>query len=657
MQSGGGRPTELGAAVISEFLSATALFRDLGSSVADQVSGHVRARDFSAGETILSAGYRGGELGIVFAGNVDVCRVDALSGAKTRLGELGVGESFGEVAAVIDLGEPTAIVAEGDSTILFLPKAVVGQLASKLAPFALALAKRISNRLIRLSTTALRGDKSSSAPPPPTTAPTQTKPDNADDRGVRLVRVASFQLEEETLRLVPARLIHQQRALPLQLKGRTLTMGLVDPFSPSALAELKRTIPTVDFDIVAITQDDFNQTIVKLKLDSSSARGAGRDRISADEVVYDMSDSERESDNAVRVIGDEVVNLATSIIVSGVQMSASDIHVENDASGIRVRYRVGGVLIDWDQFVPGSYAKGLVGRFKVLAGLDITERRRPQDGRIGLRVGRREIDLRLSSVPAMRGEKLVMRIFEAANMMRPLDQVFVHPTTLNNVRESLNLPYGAIIVAGPTGSGKSSTLYAALGERKRTRPDSNIIMLEDPVEYRLEGVTQIQVNPQVELTFARILRAVLRQDPDVLMVGEIRDRETAELALEAAMTGHLLLTSIHANNALAAVQRLINIGCEQTAIAQSLALVLVQRLVGRMCSHCVVNETPPPILHQTLAKRGIVEASAPVPLPRARGCDACNQTGQAGRIAVIESLLVTDAVRNELMAGTPLGRS
>ncbi len=618
MQAIGGHRRELGTAVIADFISSTDLFRDMNKSVCNQVSNHIQALEFSTGETILASGHRGGEIGIVFTGKVDACQVDALSGKKTRTGEIGVGGSFGEVAAVLELGEPIAIIAATKTTILIVPKTVVAQLSGKLAPFSLALAKRISNRLIRSSTIALRTDKPSSGPPTSAQQPTSIP----DERGVRMVRVSAYPLDEDTLRLVPSKLIQKQRVLPLALSERTLTVGLVDPFSPSVIAELKRTIPTVDFDIVAITQDDFNQTMVKLKLDSGATRAGRENRISIDEVVYDLADQERESENKVRVMGDEVVNLATSIIVAGIQLSASDIHIENDASGIRVRFRVGGLLVDWDQYIPGSYAKGLIGRFKVLAGLDITQHRRPQDGRIGLRVGRREIDLRLSTVPAMRGEKLVMRIFEAANMMRPLEQVFIHPATLQNVREALNLPYGAIIVAGPTGSGKSSTLYAALGERKRARPDTNIIMLEDPVEYRLEGVTQIQVNPAVDLSFASILRAVLRQDPDVLMVGEIRDRETAELALEAAMTGHLLLTSLHANNALSAIQRLVNIGCEETAIAQSLALVLVQRLVGKMCSHCVVNEAPPPILHQTLAKRGILEASAPVPLPRARGCDA-----------------------------------
>jgi type IV pilus assembly protein PilB len=305
--------------------------------------------------------------------------------------------------------------------------------------------------------------------------------------------------------------------------------------------------------------------------------------------------------------------------------------------------------------VPQSFAKGLAARFKVLSGLDITERRLPQDGRIGVKIGRREIDLRVSTLPASRGEKIVMRIFEASNMMRPLEHIFMEQNTLNSVRKTLNRPFGAIVVAGPTGSGKSSTLYAALNERRKTRPDTNIIMVEDPIEYRLQGVTQVQVNHQINLDFAKVLRAMLRQDPDVIMVGEVRDRETAELALEAAMTGHLLFTSLHANNAIGVVQRLENLGCNRTMISQSLALVLIQRLARRLCKRCSTTEVPPPALLESLAAKGLVDKAAPVPLPHAVGCPECNQTGFSGRIAVIESMNFSDEIRNELMAGTPLG--
>jgi type II secretory ATPase GspE/PulE/Tfp pilus assembly ATPase PilB-like protein len=315
---------------------------------------------------------------------------------------------------------------------------------------------------------------------------------------------------------------------------------------------------------------------------------------------------------------------------------------------------VQGELYSWDQPVPVSHGKGLVARLKVLAGLDVTERRLPQDGRLGVRVGKREVDIRISTIPTSRGEKVALRVFEAATMLRPLEAIFHDTVILEALHTALQRPYGAIVIAGPTGSGKTSSLYAALGERVRARPDTNVLTVEDPIEYRLSGVTQIQVNHAVDLGFAQVLRAMLRQDPDVIMVGEVRDDNTAQLALEAAMTGHLMLTSLHANNAVGVVQRFEHLGCPRPLIGQSLALVLVQRLARRLCPRCTTTEVPPPIVLSNLAAHGIVEAGRNVALPRAVGCPACNQTGYSGRVAVVEMLALDDALRAQIMAAAPI---
>ncbi len=250
-----------------------------------------------------------------------------------------------------------------------------------------------------------------------------------------------------------------------------------------------------------------------------------------EQLVFDLADQERDAKQA-GPIGDEVVALANRLIAQAIERGASDVHVDHTAAGPRVRFRVQGQLYGWDHAIPAGHGKGLVSRLKVLAGLDVTERRLPQDGRIGVRVGRREVDIRISTIPTSRGEKVALRVFEAAAMLRPLEAIFSDPATLDAARGALQRPHGAIVVAGPTGSGKTSTLYAAVGERVRTRPDSNVLTVEDPIEYRLAGVTQVQVNHAVDLGFARVLRAMLRQDPDVIMVGEVREEETARLALE-----------------------------------------------------------------------------------------------------------------------------
>jgi type IV pilus assembly protein PilB len=526
---------------------------------------------------------------------------------------------------------------------------VIDQLTRRLPGFAMALARRVAQRLVH------ERRSEPAAAPAATPAPAPVGRSGPTDQ-IPFVRIDAFELTGELLDLIPARLIHQTRSIPLSLRDRTLTVGMVDPHSPAAIGELRRALSTVDIEVVAVSADDWSRQVVRHKLDSGRARRPSAAQVRAEEVVFDHADAEREGEAQLRVIGDDVVRVASQIVAAAVGMSASDIHIEAESTGVRIRFRVAGMLADWQQAVPPTYARGLVARFKVLAGLDITERRRPQDGRIGLRVGHREIDLRVSTMPTMRGEKVVMRVFEGATMMQPLDQIFVDPPTLKAVREVLDRPYGAVVVAGPTGSGKSSTLYAALAERKTTRPDSNIVMIEDPVEYRLDGVTQIQVNHQIDLTFSKVLRSVLRQDPDVIMVGEIRDRDTSVLALEAAMTGHLLLTSVHANNAISVLQRLENLGSSRTAIAQSVALILVQRLVSRLCAECVVTEPPPPILHQALTDKGISDPLSPAPLPRSKGCARCDNTGVSGRIAVIESLLIDDELRHQLMVGTSLSQ-
>jgi len=647
----------LDSATVAEFLSATALFRNCERGVVDKIAPHLVATEYSPGEIIFRAGSPDQGLGIVFAGRVAVRQINAATGAALTMEEVRVGDSFGEVGAVMATVQANEIVAEDNSTILLVGKEVVAQLISKIAPFAQALAKRMASKLVLASVSALRAGGSAMAAPGPSVAPAPPPMATAATPvdGIKFVRVSSYPINDKLIAMLAQKTIQQQRVLPLELRGKTMVVGMVDPFNAAAQAEVRRTLSTVDVEIVAIGLDDFNEAFVRFRLDPAAAvRGKAADQIAPDSLVFDAADQERDAAKAVGVIGDEVVQMANRVIAAAIERNASDIHVEADTTGVRVRFRTQGQLIDWDQFVAPSYAKGLIARYKVLSGLDITERRLPQDGRIGLRIGRREIDLRVSTMPASRGEKVVMRLFEAATLMRPLETVFMEPRSLAALRATINKPYGAMIIAGPTGSGKSSTLYASLGERKRTRPDTNIVTVEDPIEYRLSGITQVQVNHSVNLGFSKVLHAMLRQDPDVIMVGEVRDEDTAQIALEAAMTGHLLFTSLHANNAVGVIQRLQNLNCSRALIAQSLGLVVVQRLARKLCAKCSATEIPPPILLDSLHARGLADRAAPVPLPRAVGCAECNQTGYSGRIAVLEILQMTDQVRAQIMADVPL---
>ncbi|MCA1828840.1 MAG: GspE/PulE family protein, partial [Myxococcales bacterium] len=472
---------------------------------------------------------------------------------------------------------------------------------------------------------------------------------------IKFAEIRDFDLSPSVLSMVPSKLVRSFRLLPVKLSGNVLTVGMVNPRDNAALAELRRTLQTVEVKPVAIGLEDYTSALVRLKLDDTGkTRTATAAKINPDSFQFEtIADQERDA-ASTRTVGDDAIRLVNRIIASGIEREASDIHIEPTAQNFRVRFRVNGVLQDWNETIPVSMSlKGITARIKVLAGLDITERRLPQDGRIGLSLGKRDIDLRVSTLPANRGEKIALRILEAAGSTRQLEQIFFDNSVLSATRKALNRPYGGVLIAGPTGSGKTSTLYSLLNERKVTRPDTNIMMVEDPIEYRLPGVTQVQVNSAAGLGFAQVLRAMLRQDPDVIVLGEMRDQESALLALEAAMTGHLLLSSVHANNAIAALQRLENLGCGRALIAQSVALVLVQRLVRKLCSACRKLDVPAPALMESLVSRKIVD-SREQPLARAVGCDACAGSGYVGRAVVVEALQINDSVRDAISAGKPL---
>ncbi len=651
----GGRGGALLPSVVAEFLTSTSLFRQVDRAVVDKVAPHLVITEHGPGSVIVRAGTPEGQIGLLFSGRASLRQINAATGTATVLEEVRQGDFFGEVAALLGTAQAYEVYAEDACVVFTLGKDVLGQLAGKIAPFAHALARRTAMRSVQAGVTALRsGGVSGAAIPVPPVAAAAPAADAAAADGVRFVRIATYDPGEKVISLVPAKAIAQYRLLPLELRGKTLTIGMVDPFNAAAVSELRRILAAVDLNIVAVNADEFNEAFLRLRIDPAVAGRAHAVMTTPEQMQFDSTVDEPVT-KQVNVIGDEVVQLASRIIATAIDRQASDIHIEGESIGVKVRFRVQGSLQDWESFVAASFAKGLIARIKVLAGLDITERRLPQDGRIGLRVGKRDVDLRVSTLPTLRGEKVVMRLFEAGNMMRPLDAIFLEAKTLALVRAVLNKPYGALIVAGPTGSGKSSTLYSCLNERRKARPDTNIVTVEDPIECRLTTCTQVQVNHAVDLGFAKVLRAFLRQDPDVILVGEVRDSETAMLALEAAMTGHLLFTSLHANNAIAAIQRLENLGCSRTLISQSVSLILVQRLARKLCTRCVKTDVPPPIMMESLAARGLAGKAAPIAMPRAVGCGECNGSGYAGRVAVLEALELKDNTKNMLMAGMALG--
>jgi type IV pilus assembly protein PilB len=643
---------------VEAFLSRAVLFRKCDPSIIAKVAPLLHGLECPKGAPLIVAGAANDGLGIVFSGRVELQLPDG-SGAEV----LQSGDHFGEAALLTGEPSPYGAITIEPSRILWLPGTIAQSMFARVPAITDALGRRLAAQVGRLA--ALQRGPAAVAPEMvavdaaiaavPQPGQPALGPAQPSQQVVPFVELADYDLQPAVLALISTKLMRLHRILPLALDGHTLTVGMVAPRNTAALAELRRTLQTVELAVVAISQDDFNHAVARFRLDPAVAARPGKGpSVNPDSLVFETAAEEREP-APVRGVGDDVIRFVNRLIVAGLDREASDIHIEPTAGAPRVRFRIHGALEEWAEPLPSSAAlKAVSARIKVLAGLDITERRLPQDGRIGISAGKREVDLRVSTLPANRGEKIVLRILEAAGSTRPLEQIFFEANTLQTVRRALNRPYGAILVGGPTGSGKTSTLYSALNERKTTRPDTNIMMVEDPIEYRLQGVTQVQVNPGAGLSFAHALRAMLRQDPDVIVVGETRDNETAQLALESSMTGHLVLTSLHANNAVGGIQRLENLGCGRQLIAQSLALVLVQRLVRKLCGNCRQVGPTPPALLETLVARKVIDPRINPPLPHAVGCDACGRTGYVGRAVVVESLSITDEVRNALAAGRPL---
>jgi type IV pilus assembly protein PilB len=335
-----------------------------------------------------------------------------------------------------------------------------------------------------------------------------------------------------------------------------------------------------------------------------------------------------------------VIKLANLILVQAVKDRASDVHIEPFEKTVRLRYRVDGVLSDATP-PPKQMQLALASRFKIMSSLDIAERRLPQDGRMRIRVGGKDYDLRVSIMPTVHGEKIVLRLLDKSNLSASIDKLGLDGETFQQFKTAIDAPHGLILVTGPTGSGKTTTLYSALNELNS--PAFNIITVEDPVEFQIPGINQVPVRKEIGLSFANALRSILRQDPDIIMIGEIRDTETAEIAVEAALTGHQVLSTMHCNDAPGAIARLDDMGIAPFLISSSVILACAQRLMRRICSHCKEPVTYPTKMYQDLSiDLSIFDG---VTLYRGRGCERCKNTGYAGRLAIIEAMTVSDELR------------
>ncbi|MGG1614445.1 GspE/PulE family protein [Paenibacillus phoenicis] len=454
--------------------------------------------------------------------------------------------------------------------------------------------------------------------------------------GIPHVTLSRFQIDAKLSQVIPEQMARRYQVLPIRVDGRKLMVAMADPLDLFIIDDLRM---STGFTIepAIISRGELQRGIARLYglQDSMNEMfkdlGAGTAQIEVEDAVIQGEDS-------------PVVRLVQQMIEQAVRLGASDIHVDPMETQLAIRYRIDGQLRN-ERTIPKSMQGVIIARLKILGNLNIAERRLPQDGRIKMLVDGQTIDIRLSSLPTVHGEKIVMRLLDLAEGVKGLDKLGMTEQTLSLFRRMIEKQHGMVLLTGPTGSGKTTTLYSAL--QHLNREETNIITVEDPVEYTLDGVNQMQVHPAAGLTFARGLRSILRQDPNIIMVGEIRDLETAEIAIRASLTGHLVFSTLHTNDAVSTVVRLRDMGIEPYLIASSLIGIVAQRLVRCICPDCKTAYTPDRQEMIYLERLGIQTDK----LYRGNGCGTCGKTGYRGRMAVHEALLISDDLRTAIVEG------
>jgi type IV pilus assembly protein PilB len=464
--------------------------------------------------------------------------------------------------------------------------------------------------------------------------------------GLEFRRITPEDVDKQVFGRLEADYIRRSSIVPMQVEDDRLIVATSEPSNVFALEDVKRQTG-MELDVVVCTPDDISAVC-------DAFREEPADYV-LDDIINDMTevevvqDEEDISEDLEKMAGQSpVIKFVNYLISNAVREGASDIHIEPKEKITKIRYRIDGVLFEVMQ-APPKMQPAIVSRIKIMANLDISERRLPQDGKIAALVGGRAIDLRVSTLPISHGEKTVIRILDSKSITRGLDNVGMEPDVREVFREQIALPHGILLVTGPTGSGKSTTLYSALGEMDGTR--LNVSTVEDPVEYQLDMCNQVQVNEKTGLTFAGALRSLLRQDPDIIMVGEIRDNETARIAVQAALTGHLVLSTLHTNDAATSITRLVNIGIEPYLIAASMNAAVAQRLVRRICNKCKEQYEIPPQMRKYIERAGVGAEE----LMHGKGCDACRGSGYVGRAGIFELLVIDDKFRDMINKDSSVG--
>ncbi|HOV90990.1 MAG TPA: ATPase, T2SS/T4P/T4SS family [Syntrophorhabdaceae bacterium] len=611
-------------------LKNSELFKSLNEDELRALANQLKERIYPPNTAIVREGAQGDSMFIISNGKVEIKKREPSLGVDLTIASLENGACFGEMALLTGNPRSATVMAVVPTSVYVLDKKDFEKLLLEHRSISLSLNKIVAERIESLNA----------------------------QKGMGMISLAKLKLDSDVLSLIPEQLIKKYKMLPIAYSNSTLSLAMVNPNDLLAIDEVRKYIKGLALEPVVISEQDFKAFMEKEYVEIMK-KGEEKAEVNIDSILESMDnvqsdflkdveiEESKEEDIGITDLQNEaqeapIIKLTNNIIAMALKKGASDIHIEPMEKSLRVRYRIDGVLRE-EMVLPRKVILPLVSRVKIISKLDITERRLPQDGRITMKLGSKSIDFRVSTIPTKFGEKICTRILDKSNTAMGLDKLITHKPTLDLVREMIAKPYGIIYVTGPTGSGKSTTLYSALAEKNSI--DVNISTVEDPIEYDLAGINQVQVNPDIGLDFARVLRAFLRQDPDIILVGETRDKETAKIAVEAALTGHLVFTTLHANDAPSTFMRLNEMGIEPFLTSTSIIGIIAQRLVRRICPQCKEKYRPESVILKYLGLEDGVE------LYKGKGCDACGLSGYKGRVGVYEVLMVNESVRHLIAEG------
>jgi type IV pilus assembly protein PilB len=641
------------------YLNQVQLFSALDYDDCLKVESRLKAREFVPMQVIVREGGPGNSMYVIQSGAVEVRKRDPSTSIDFLLTELGAGACFGEMALLTGKPRTASVVATEPTKCTVLERQDFEELLLAHPKIGVSLSQVLADRL----------------------------EESNQQTGIEYINLMKLQFDPRVLGLVPQPMVQQHKILPIAFSNNRLTLAMVNPNNLVALDDVRRVVKGVIIEPVVTSEEDFKRfvstTYVELakkeeerKLQARQNAFALMKNVPGDQAAAEvdrlMAQTEtlegileslqnealksiemEESQPATESVTDlsksaeeaPIIRLANGILALAIKRGASDIHVEPQENDVIVRFRIDGTL-EQVQTLPKKIQLGLISRLKILSKLDIAEKRLPQDGRISVRMEDRPIDFRVSTIPSKWGEKVCMRILDKSNTLLGLDKLILNGDILSLVRGMIAEPYGIIYVTGPTGSGKTTSLYSALAELND--PNVNISTAEDPIEYDLPRVNQVQAHKDIGLDFARILRAFLRQDPDIILVGETRDRETAQIAVEAALTGHLVFTTLHTNDAAGAFTRLGEMGVEPFLMSSSTIGVVAQRLTRRLCQDCKEAYEPDELALKYMS----IEPDPPLQFFRNRGCASCSYTGFRGRVGVYEVLRMNQTLRRLVSGGS-----